>query len=168
MAAISWRRLMPSAQPGLAEQSMSVSLPVQRLEGSLCIRSVAKELRQRLEQLWADVLPTLSQMPMAPCDGSTYELFFASLAASQSFRDLWAGPNRGPFVLPRHGFVKQALSLRDVVHGLSMPLSRGRRKPCETALTLTDGRDFRCPISLPPIATVGELLQVLEYGTVFY
>ena len=85
----------------------------------------------------------------------------------RDFASFWVGDHRAPFLLPGSASVRAALSLQDVVHGLSAPVGCGRRKPCETALTLTDGADFRCPIGLPRIGAVRELMEVLEYGTVF-
>ena len=125
----------------------------------LDIRKIDESLRCSIEQLYADVQNELPSHPGQRCLSE----FFTSLAASTEFQMLWAGERRGPFVLPTH-FVKNLLTLDDILHGLSAP---SVRKPCESALTLTDGADFRCPISLPPIRHMAELLDVLQYGTIF-
>ena len=124
----------------------------------LNIRQVHESLIPSIARLYADV--GWQAHGRAPDERS----FFAALASSKEFQRLWAGDSRGPFVLPMPS-VKDLLTLDDVLHGLSA--SSASRKPCESALTLTDGADFRCPISLPPIRSKQDLLQVLEYGTIF-
>ncbi|CAE8652672.1 unnamed protein product [Polarella glacialis] len=141
------------------------------------IRSMADSLRPRVQRLWNEVLPQLQHGGSSSSGSGVkerldgFESYFSTLASSGEFRELWAGLHgpRGPFVLPSCDLVRNALSLHDVVHGLAAPVDprHKRRKPCETALTLTDGGDFRCPVGLPPVRTVEELLQVLQYGTVF-
>ena len=123
----------------------------------LNIRKVDESLIPSIERLYADVgWQAHGRLPDVH--------FFGALASSKEFQRLWAGDSRGPFILPMP-CVKDLLTLDDVLHGLSA--SSATRKPCESALTLTDGADFRCPISLPPIRSKQDLLQVLEYGTIF-
>eukprot|EP00933_Yihiella_yeosuensis_P037229 TRINITY_DN31103_c0_g1_i1.p1 TRINITY_DN31103_c0_g1~~TRINITY_DN31103_c0_g1_i1.p1 ORF type:complete len:703 (-),score=101.71 TRINITY_DN31103_c0_g1_i1:134-2158(-) len=129
--------------------------------------SIADALKPQLYRLWDDVLHRILQLPKSS-SVHNFECYFSTLASSGAFRELWAGTQRGPFLLPSTDLIKGSLSLSDVLHGLSMRPTNGlQRKPCEMALTLTDGDDFRCPIGLPPISNVHELLQVLQYGTVF-
>lgn len=123
-----------------------------------------------MRQLWSDVVPELGAACSADDVGDAaggFRVLLRALARSEAFLGLWAGRSRGPFVLPASGLVRGALSLRDIVQGLATSTGPGRCKPCESALTLTDGGDFRCPISIPPIKTEEELREVLQYGTVF-
>lgn len=127
---------------------------------SLNVRVVEMLTKARTEQLWQEVLPCISEHGQDPLSAQM-EDFFTALASSSSFRRCWTGQTRTPFILPG-SFVEGLLSLTDIVEGLSAPC-----RTCEAALTLTDGGDFRCPISLPPIDSLDDLLEVLRFGTVF-
>lgn len=116
------------------------------------INSSSETFISNMERLYEDVVVGLHP------DEACLDAFFSSLAASSVFRDLWAGERRGPCLLPVP-FVRNLLTLDDIQHGLS---AQSGRKPCECALTLTDGRDFRCPISLPPICKMSSMLEILH------
>lgn len=118
----------------------------------LNINWLDKSLISNMERLYQDVV-----IGAASDHDTRLADFFSSLAASPVFQDLWAGERRGPFLLPVP-FVRNLLTLDQIQHGLGA--STGR-KPCESALTLTDGVDFRCPISLPPIRQMSHMLEVL-------
>ena len=107
---------------------------------SLKVRVVEMLTKARTEQLWQEVLPCISEHGQDPLSAQM-EDFFTALASSSSFRRCWTGQTRTPFILPAP-FVEGLLSLTDIVEGLSAPC-----RTCEAALTLTDGGDFRCPIS---------------------
>ena len=132
---------------------------------SLHVRALEEFTRSRIEHVWDDVLPQV--LGTDPCRSMPAQLenFFATLAASRSFQQCWTGQKRRPCVLPAPLFAG-LLSSKDVLHGLAMPPSASRGT-CESALTLTDGYDFQCPISLPPIRTLEQFQEVLQFGTVF-
>ena len=150
-----WSRLLKVPGQWLEKNGQESQFPWRDFE----IRELDESLRPIIESLYKEVFTNIPMRPNQSC----LEFFFTSLAASKVFQMLWAGENRGPFVLPAP-FVKDLLTLDDVLHGLGAP---SLRKPCESALTLTDGVDFRCPISLPRIQSLSELLEVLRYGTIF-
>ena len=127
---------------------------------SLNVRAVETLTKRRTEQLWHEVLPCISEHGLDPMPAQLQD-FFTALASSSSFRQCWTGQTRTPFILPAP-FVEGLLSLSDILEGLAAPC-----RTCEAALTLTDGGDFRCPISLPPIDSLDDLLEVLRFGTVF-
>lgn len=114
------------------------------------VSSLKQSLTHSIEMLYQDLV-------IGPLSETCLRDFFLSLAASHVFQDLWAGERRGPFLVPVP-FVRKLLTLDEIQHGLSVPTGR---KPCESALTLTDGVEFRCPISLPPIQSMPQMLQVL-------
>uniref|UniRef100_A0A7S4V6J5 Bifunctional lysine-specific demethylase and histidyl-hydroxylase n=1 Tax=Alexandrium monilatum TaxID=311494 RepID=A0A7S4V6J5_9DINO len=169
-----WPRLLAVPQPKedrSGGSSSSCSGSVGNLSGlldSMHISTLAGALRRRILELWAEVLP---RTPPATGAGAAavedFEGLFGAIVGSKSFKRFWVGPDRAPFVLPSLPSVRGALSLKDVVRGLAAAVGNGRRKPCETALTLTDGAEFRCPVGLPPVRTAAELREVLQFGTVF-
>eukprot|EP00928_Gymnodinium_smaydae_P087077 TRINITY_DN71413_c0_g1_i1.p1 TRINITY_DN71413_c0_g1~~TRINITY_DN71413_c0_g1_i1.p1 ORF type:complete len:624 (-),score=44.80 TRINITY_DN71413_c0_g1_i1:10-1788(-) len=129
---------------------------------AFAIRALSSTLLPRLRCLWGEVsaaVDTGRQLDVSA--------LLRSLAESRSFRELWAGQDRGPFLLPAVDSIRGILTFDDIVKGLAATASAGRGVPCEAALTLTDGGAFRCPLSLPPIQTASEFQAVLEYGTVF-
>jgi len=164
---VQWPRLFCTGGDHVSSHShltlAGASDPSSHLLG-MRVRALSANIRPRIFQLWREVLPKLCRGAPA---GESFEGLLAAMAASETFKTFWIGPNRGPFVLPALPVVKTALSSADVVAGLAATVRGGRRKPCESALTLTDGDGFRNPIGLPPICTFEVFTQVLEYGTVF-
>ena len=124
----------------------------------LKISHLEKSLVSSIQSLYQDVTTGHSR------DESCLADFFTSLAASQVFQDLWAGESRGPFLLPAP-FARNLLTLEEIQHGFGAPTGR---KPFESALTLTDGVDFRCPISVPPIRQLPHMLEVLPLVCISY
>ncbi|CAK0865853.1 unnamed protein product, partial [Prorocentrum cordatum] len=146
----------------------------------MCALRVAEGLEPRILALRAELLPQLLPQLLSEGPAGTggtgagggggeagVGALAEALASSRSFARFWVGPERGPFLLPALRCVKQSLPLEDVVSGLAEAARPGRRKHYESALTLTDGLDFRCPVALPPIGTLAQLMEVLNYGTVF-
>ena len=154
-----WARLLHAPKPARVVVACSVSW------SDLSVSHVEGFTKSRTQKLWDEVLPHIRPHQSTCPTPVRLEEFFNALAASSSFQQCWASQQRGPLILPVP-FIIDLLSLPDVLHGLAASPSTSC-KSCESALTLTDGQDFRCPISLPPVRTMEELLEILQFGTIF-
>jgi len=70
-------------------------------------------------------------------------------------------------VLPSLGCVRNALTFEEIAGGLVSAAQRDCSAVCDAALMLTDGCETRLPVRLPPAHSTNELLEVLQYGTIF-
>lgn len=124
----------------------------------LAVHSFSHDLQAAQLRLWREVLPEQLE---------SLEALWQALAGSPTFREFWADrEKRGPFLLPRLAFLERFLTLQDIADGLSAAQLAG--EPIPAALGLLRDATEKINSELPPIRTLHELEQVLNFGTVFF
>ncbi|CAE8638910.1 unnamed protein product [Polarella glacialis] len=132
----------------------------------LDLQHLAAELREPQLRLWRQVVPDA-------CLPANFAGLFRALASSSTFKELWLatgsgnGHMRGPFLLPRLAFVEGLLTLQDVADGLSTATQAGEGIPAALGLLRPDEPEEKINSELPPVLSLAELQELLNFGTVF-
>jgi len=125
------------------------------------IRHLDEALRQRLCALFAEVLPAVERNSHLG-----FSALFGALAASEVFRELYAGPRRQPFLLPSLPFVADLLTLPEMAHGLSERSWSEGVCPYSSALFIHDGKHVKSAMPLPAVESEELMRECIRYGTI--